>query len=86
MTDKTYFHHIRTGLKRPTTVAYRVNGTQVVYNYAQCSDKDHFCKKVGRDVSSGRLSKGEGKFINFTTAPRHADIGNVIFHELSSVA
>jgi len=50
------------GCLRPTggvTVAYDVadNGT-VTYTHSECSWKDHYCKRIGRSVSQGRLEKG----------------------------
>jgi hypothetical protein len=50
------------GFLEPTggvTVAYDIDDTGLVtYTDAKCSDKDHYCKAIGRAISSGRLKKG----------------------------
>lgn len=36
------------------TVAYEVAGNLVTLAFAKCSKKDSYCKKVGRDIATGR--------------------------------
>lgn len=57
----TRFAHIRNA-SRPYTIAftelpYGTSGT-VAYSIAECSAKDNFCKRIGREVAEGRLAKG----------------------------
>lgn len=59
------FLHIRNHTKEGTlcpnggaTVAIsKADSKHYVFNVAHCSDKDVFCKKLGRAVASGRLQK-----------------------------
>ena len=46
------------------TFAYVVhaNGSVTVAR-ALCNPKDNYCKRIGRDISTGRLIKGHGKTI-----------------------
>ena len=46
--------------KGGVTVAFEVNGNTLVLAFAECSRKDNFCKRIGRDVASGRLRAGKG--------------------------
>lgn len=56
--SKVYYQHLRTELKRPTTIAYRYGDDSVYYALAECGPKDQFCRKIGRDIATGRLNKG----------------------------
>lgn len=52
------FCHIR-GTDNPSgrefTLAYRVAGDVVEFGYGFRSNSDHFCRRVGRSVATGRL-------------------------------
>jgi hypothetical protein len=66
--DKVSFLHFRHVLPwddklQPTgglTVAYTINDdfTEIKFSVACCSEKDHYNKKIGNAVSSGRFTKG----------------------------
>lgn len=45
------------------TVAYRPGDGFVEYSIAQCSSKDNFNKKLGRDIAAGRLEVGSARQI-----------------------
>ncbi len=72
MNNEIGFHHIREyeTLKDNTsvvsgkggmTVAYReVMPGLMEYTWAACNIKDNFCRKIGRDISSGRLLHDKG--------------------------
>lgn len=41
------------------TIAYDIDDTgKVSYTHSICSDRDHYCRRIGRMVSTGRLVKG----------------------------
>lgn len=42
------------------TFAYDIQGDQIRYTMSKCNDKDHYNKKIGRAIASGRLAKGIG--------------------------
>lgn len=57
--QETFYGHRRTPSNNGgMTVAWRadVNSNVLVYSVARCSTKDNFCKKIGRDIASGRLT------------------------------
>lgn len=39
------------------TVAYEVTGNIVTYATAKCSKRDHYCKRTGRDIATGRWAR-----------------------------
>ncbi len=45
------------GLTVAFTMAATLRGVEVRYALAQCSDKDNFCRKMGRQVAAGRLNQ-----------------------------
>ena len=46
------------------TVAYReVDGGTVEYCVAQCSTRDNFNKKLGREIAAGRLTNSNLQFV-----------------------
>lgn len=45
--------------KGGVTVAYRQRDDRVEFSVAKCSSNEHFCKRIGRDVSMGRMVKGK---------------------------
>lgn len=56
------------GFRFPITVAYRFDDEEqrIVYNYAECGKKDHFCRRIGRTVASNRLAANPEKHTNKT--------------------
>ena len=40
------------------TLAYELHGDRVVFSASKCSDKDHYNKKIGRAVTTGRMEAG----------------------------
>lgn len=47
--------------KGGVTVAYRQDDEKIFeVSYAFCNPKDHYCKKIGRDISTGRLVSKKG--------------------------
>jgi len=58
------FIHLRAGIMDVspfggTTIAYEYNPEtcDLRYAVAKCNPKEHYCKRVGRMVSTGRLNK-----------------------------
>ena len=66
MEERDYFFHGVTTDHRRFTLCARENGDFMNVTIALCSHKDNFCKKIGRDISRGRLEKAR----NFNTIPR----------------
>jgi hypothetical protein len=70
------FMHVKLG-KGIATIALHIDpkddGTKVTASVAFCSPKDHFIKKKGRMIATGRLSSGS--VFNFTLV---VDKGNFI--------
>lgn len=58
--EKIFRYYSKDRFNRVTVVAKFENNT-LVFAVARCSDKDQFCRKTGRAIAEGRLSKG--KFI-----------------------
>ena len=77
------FIHIRRGIgagmqeKGGTTIAYSFNpeSRQAAYAVAHCSSKDNYCKKIGRDVATGRLLNNKGGQV---TVPEGESVANFI--------
>lgn len=85
MPEKTYYQHFRTDLLRPTTVAYRVEGSNVIYTKAVCGPKDQFCRKIGRDIATGRLNKGhEVDSVQPKDLTSHDEIRGLILNDLGA--
>lgn len=42
------------------TVAYDVNGNVVTLAWAKCSKRDSYCKRIGRDIATGRYIRAFG--------------------------
>lgn len=53
---------------RRTTVAYVYDDSNsaIKLDYAECSDKDQFVKKIGRDIAFGRLVTNGGISVPFS--------------------
>ena len=59
-TDKVRYFHKHTGNTGGFTVAYVDNKTGTIeWNYARCTEFDNFSRKIGRSISSGRLSNSK---------------------------
>lgn len=42
------------------TIAYQqVGNNRYHVSYARCNGRDHYCKRIGRNISSGRLMSGD---------------------------
>lgn len=57
-----HFRHLKNDRLEPKgglTVAYTFNETEsvITYDYADCSTKDHYNRKIGAAIAAGRLSK-----------------------------
>ena len=64
---KVKFMHLRQedeeenlSAKGGLTIAYAESEHGVEWAYAICNSHDHYCKKIGRAISLGRLKKGAG--------------------------
>ncbi len=48
-----FYHHINPTNKGGVTIAYEIvesnKGKSLVFSFAQCSKKDYYCKRIGRD-------------------------------------
>lgn len=50
----------RSGRKATIAYMYDDSANAIRYAVAECSTRDRFVKKIGRDVASGRLVSGRG--------------------------
>lgn len=57
-TNETFFAHQRTNDGKGFTIAFRADPdtNTIVFAKAQCSERDNFSKRIGRDVAEGRLN------------------------------
>jgi len=57
-------------LNQALTIAYKLkevaSGSKLLIGISVCSGKDQFCKKTGRDIACGRMSKRPYKIENFS--------------------
>lgn len=60
-----------------TTIAYELSGDRVIYSASRCSDKDHYNKKIGRSVTTGRMEKGN--YASFRYDPTMSLANQVVF-------
>lgn len=70
MTDNaqtTRFVYTTNAKGRKVTAAYNYNDAEggIYIATAECSRKDQFVKRIGRDVAFGRLVSKGGKFVPF---------------------
>lgn len=49
--------HFRSGYVAATLAAEKRNDETFAFSLALCSPKDQFCKKIGRNIATGRLRK-----------------------------
>ncbi len=83
MSDKVYYQHFRGELAHPTTVAYKIEGNNVLYTKAVCGPKDQFCRKIGRDIATGRLNKGhEVDSVQPKDVTSHDEIRGLILYDI----
>lgn len=75
------YEYIVNNAGRRVTVAYQFEDSAdgfdgIKYATAECSKRDAFVKKIGRDVASGRLNTHGGTFVDAKTlgSNRYADI------------
>ena len=56
---------------RRSTIAYTYDDAAqcIRFGVAQCSHKDQFVKKIGRDIAFGRLVKGGGVEVPYSSLP-----------------
>lgn len=54
--------------KGGATIAYRPtpDNEGVEFGIAICSDRDNYCKRIGRDISLGRLLSGDREILPIT--------------------
>jgi hypothetical protein len=60
MSKKIYYFHYRPDKGRNNsgmTFAIRKNELHIEVAAAVCNPKDNFCKRIGRDIATGRLEK-----------------------------
>lgn len=79
------FIHLRSGTKGGYTIAYEKVDSPEQYDslyrwsYAQCSNKDNYCKKIGRDIAMGRIMAGQSKyFILPNSLPKNSIVTELI--------
>lgn len=57
-----FFHYIPKSKRGGVTIAHELiehnQGKTVIFSFAQVSDKDAYCKKVGRDIALNNYIKG----------------------------
>jgi len=60
MRDQIFFVHGGTwDLRKFTLAAIRTSKNHLCISASLCSHNDNFCKKIGRDIASGRLNKNK---------------------------
>lgn len=56
MDSKVRYFHKHSGNTGGFTIAYRQHpNNSIEWNYARCNEQDNFSRKIGRDISVGRL-------------------------------
>ncbi len=67
MTDNVRFVYVTQPNGRKTTVAYQYDdaNSRIKLATAQCSKRDQFVKKIGRNVAFGRLATKGGLSVSF---------------------
>jgi len=75
------FIHVRNGTHfGGMTVAYAVHDDQLHYNIAICSDKDHYCKAIGRNIAAGRLTTS---FAVAIPLPKDANYATAVLNHIN---
>jgi hypothetical protein len=67
------------------TIAYAVTGTNVRWAYSKCSHNDNFNRKIGRDISTGRLLGAKCYSFEFkpaTDTPRREDVQQAVLEQV----
>ena len=54
-----YYFHGRLVTGERFTICSSPNGQKTTVAIALCSDKDNFCRRIGRNISRGRIEKGK---------------------------
>lgn len=64
--NKTFFIHLRyfNQYSQPTnsggvTIAYKDEGSKLRVAFSRCNWKDNFCRRIGRNIATGRLRSGD---------------------------
>lgn len=63
------------------TICYSIHNDTVHYTIAKCNSVDRFTKRIGRNISSGRMAKGDYKTMSVTADSRHCDIIPLLINE-----
>jgi len=65
------------------TICYSVHNNYNVVHYtiAKCNNIDRFAKRIGRNISSGRLLKGDFQKMAITANSKHSDIIPLLINE-----
>jgi hypothetical protein len=68
--EKVFYFHTpyKKGFNRFTVAGQFSEDNQLTMTYAKCSKRDTFSKKIGRQISSGRLKNGSGNIDVTVTA------------------
>ena len=54
-----FYHHINSSGFGGITVGYAFKDNTVIFSVAQCSEKDRYCKKIGRDIVTKKFLENE---------------------------
>lgn len=75
-TQMKFYHHINPNNKGGVTLAYEVaenhQGKTLLISFAQCSKKDYYCKRTGRDRALNKYIDG-----NITAIVVKGSIGSI---------
>lgn len=73
-------------VKGGATVAWEYDdeGKRIIYKASLCSERDNFCRKTGRMIAAGRLSKGDSCAISYEEitgtdkSPSYKEVNNYL--------
>lgn len=54
-----FYHHIHHSGFGGITIGYAFKDNTVIFSVAQCSEKDRYCKKIGRDIVTKKFLDNE---------------------------
>lgn len=90
MTDKVRFVYVTNKTGRKTTVAYQYNDEQkhVFMATAECSPRDRFVKKIGRDIAFNRLAgSGVGIAVSYSAmgGSKYGDVARWVSSHIDEI-
>jgi len=87
MSNTTFMHYRKYDrygqivCKGGLTLAIQQENDKLVVALAQCGKKDHFNRKIGRNIASGRLTAGSEKNRYYLTLPPETSMKSFIHNQ-----